>query len=63
MLIVNAILLAFHLPGTINGEVAAVVTVLAAMLLHVAVLQPFDGWRQRTVLARARRPHGSGLRD
>ena len=62
VLIVNAILFAFHLPGAINGEVAAIVSVLAAMLLQVTVLQPFDGWRQRTVLARARRPHGSGLR-
>ena len=47
ILLVKAALLASNLPASMIGEVAAVVSVLLAAALHVAVLQPFDAWRQR----------------
>lgn len=58
--LVTAAVAAWGLPGTLRGEIAALVSVAAAVLVQAVFLGPFEKWRQRIVQRHATAESGAG---
>ena len=57
---ISAAMAAWKLPETLRGEMAALVSVAAAVLVQATLLGPFEKWRQRIVQRRATAASGGG---
>jgi peptidoglycan/LPS O-acetylase OafA/YrhL len=60
VLLVTAAMAAWKLPETLRGEMAALVSVAAAVLVQATLLGPFEKWRQRIVQRHATATSGGG---